>query len=44
MERAVFEHPPADWADFKKRQGQWIELETLLQTLQEALKGKEKDS
>lgn len=43
MESEIFEHPPADWPAFQRRMGQYMELQDLIITLNEAMKGMEKD-
>lgn len=44
MESEVFEHPPADWAGFQRRLGQYYELQSLIIELNEAMKGEEHDT
>lgn len=43
MALAVFDSPPADWAGFQKRLGQYVELHELIGMVQEAIRGVEKD-
>jgi hypothetical protein len=43
MESEVFEHPPADWVQFQRRLGQYHELQALIVTLNETMKGTEHD-
>lgn len=43
MERAVFDSPPADWPAFQKRLGAYQEIAALLDEVNEAMKGLEKD-
>lgn len=43
LERAVFEHPPANWDEFQRRSGAWRELSTLIIQVEETMKGNEDD-
>lgn len=43
MERNVFAHPPANWDEFQRRLGQWIELATLANELNNTLKSPENE-
>lgn len=41
LERATFEHPPTDWAEFQRRLGQWQELSLEIQEIERIVKGVE---
>ena len=43
MALGVFMSPPSDWAGFQKRLGQFIELNELIESLKEAMRGRESD-
>ena len=43
MALECFDSPPADWAGFQKRLGQYVELDALINIVNDAMKGKEKD-
>ncbi len=37
LEAGVFAHPPADWAAFQNRWGQWIGLSTAIEQIEATL-------
>lgn len=41
LEANVFEYPPANWEEFQRRFGQWIELSTQINELAPTLQGEE---
>lgn len=43
MALSIFDSPPADWAAFQKRMGQYLELADLIDIVKEAMSGAEKD-
>lgn len=43
MALEVFDFPPQDWAAFQKRLGQYVELDSLIGIVKEAMSGQEKD-
>ena len=44
MALSVFDSPPADWAAFQRRLGQYMELAELIAIVQDAMTGKENDA
>lgn len=41
LTRAVFTHPPSDWAEFQKRLGRWVEVDRIIALIEG--KNKEQD-
>lgn len=44
MALEVFDSPPADWAAFQRRMGQYVELADLIDIVKEAMSGAEHDA
>ena len=43
MALEVFDSPPADWAAFQRRMGQYVELHDLIGIVRDAMSGQEND-